>query len=393
MKQKNHILIISPFFYPEPISTGKFNTDFALELVKAGHSITVLCFHPLYPGWKVKPTNQKLEPINIIRGGKHLKFPKNTILKRLVLEISYAFFVFRKIVRYQKKIDIIIPIFPPSLAFYSILPFLPKKIQKVGMVHDLQEVYSFGKAGFLHKIVRFFIHGIEEKCYRQCDRILFLSKEMKNEAKRLYNLRPDKLLIQYPFINISSSITNDLDSILKSNKINIVYSGALGEKQNPYDLYRFFDQASKKIENTVFHFFSRGEIFNDLKNANKNLEIYFHPLVKKENLSELYKKSDVQIIPQKVNSSKGSLPSKLPNLLYSGCKILIVTDPGSEIETLFEENNIHFTINSWDLELLIESLEKAIQTEIDEKHQKDFAQKFFSKDQMVKKVLNKVISY
>ena len=56
---------------------------------------------------------------------------------------------------------------------------------------------------------------------------------MKKEAKKLYNLAEDKLEVQYPFITIKDKITNDLESIFDGSKINIVYSGALGEKQNP----------------------------------------------------------------------------------------------------------------------------------------------------------------
>ena len=58
----------------------------------------------------------------------------------------------------------------------------------------------------------------------------------------------------------------------------------------------------------------------------------------------MYYNSSVQIIPQKENTSKGSLPSKLPNLLASGCKVLVITDPKSEIEELFKSNNLDFTL-------------------------------------------------
>ena len=68
----------------------------------------------------------------------------------------------------------------------------------------------------------------------------------------------------------------------------------------------------------------------------------------KENLEELYSKSSVQIIPQKENTSKGSLPSKFPNLLASGCKVLVITDPESEIEELFINNNLDLVVTNWE---------------------------------------------
>ena len=73
MSSKKNILVLSPFFYPEPISTGKFNTDFVKGLINEGHKITILCFHPFYPAWKVNVSKDLLEGVRIIRGGKMKK--------------------------------------------------------------------------------------------------------------------------------------------------------------------------------------------------------------------------------------------------------------------------------------------------------------------------------
>ncbi|WP_405611280.1 glycosyltransferase family 4 protein [Polaribacter sp. Asnod1-A03] len=386
MLSKKKILIISPFFYPEPISTGKFNTNFVLELVNKGHEVTVLCFHPFYPKWKVKKSKDKLKGVKIIRGGSYLYYSNKTIIRRLVLEFSFAFFVLRKLRKHQKNKDLIIPIFPPSFAFYFILPFLNKKTRKVGMVHDLQEVYSEGKSGFLNKAIRFFIHRVEKKCYLNCDKLLFLSHEMKNEAKKLYSLQEKILEVQYPFVSITDNITNDLESIFDKDKNNIVYSGALGDKQNPEKLYDFFLKASDQIENTVYYIFSEGESFKMLEKQNNNKKILFYPLVKKENLEELYSKSTIQIVPQKENTSKGSLPSKLPNLLASGCKLLVITDKESEIEMLFEKNNLDLIATNWDTNTLVKKMKLLIEKNINKEHQKLVAAKLFTIDEMILKV-------
>lgn len=389
MNVKKNILIISPFFFPEPISTGKFNTDFAIALQKKGHQVTMLCYHPFYPDWKIKQSNSKLKGIEIIRGGSNLIFSNKTTVRRLVLEFSFAFFILRKIRKHQKNKDIIIPIFPPSLAFLSILPFLNKKIRKVGMVHDLQEVYSLDKKGFINKVVHFFIHNVEKKCYNNCHKLIFLSREMKEKAKDLYQLEEGALEVQYPFVTINKDKeTNNLDHIFKNNNKHVVYSGALGEKQNPKKLFDFFTKASVNIDNVSFHFFSEGEEINKLKKNNTNSNIHFHKLVKKESLVELYNRSDVQIIPQKEGTAEGSLPSKLPNLLASKCKVFLITDPNSELEKLFIDNNLDFVMTNWDTTLLIKRLKKILSKEVDFTHQNKIAQRFFTIDKMIQKVVS-----
>ena len=387
---KKRILIISPFFSPEPISTGKFNTDLVMALRDKGNIVTVLCSHPFYPSWKPKKSNIQIEGITIIRGGGNIRYSNKTILRRIILELWYTFFILRNIFKLRKKIDIIIPVFPPSLAFYTILPFIKKRIVKIGMVHDLQEVYASNKKGNIQRTIRFFIHKIEKQVFKSCDRLIFLSNEMKEMASSHYNLDEQKLVVQYPFITYKNDrITNDLENLMPKDKMHIVYSGALGEKQNPKQLYSFFNQSSNNINNTIYHFFSQGTIFNNLKSQNDNNMIKFHDLVSSKNVEELYKKSTVQIIPQLPGTSKGSLPSKLPNLLTSGCNILAITDEGSEIDKLFKKYNLNTVVTLWDNEELCTVLKKILEKKNKENsnHNK-IAQKLFNIDSMIAKILD-----
>jgi glycosyltransferase involved in cell wall biosynthesis len=390
VKLKNrNILIISPFFSPELISTGKFNTDMALALRDEGHHVTILCSHPLYPKWKTVKSNEQIPGIKILRGGLRVRYPKKIIFRRAILEVWFASFVLKNIFNSQRNQEIIVPVFPPSLAFYLILPFLNKKIIKVGIVHDLQEVYSSKKKGIFNKIIRFFINKIEKGNFNTCDKLIFLSSEMKDTAKEIYALDKNKLQVQYPFVTKKvEGKTNALANILFNDKINIVYSGALGEKQNPEGLYAFFDFASKSLKNVHFHFFSQGHIFDELKDRNLNSNIKFHDLVEKENLWELYERSTIQIVPQLSGTSKGSLPSKLPNLLASDCQILVITDKDSEIENIFKTNNFQKVITSWENNILLNAVEEILseQKENDAERIK-ICEKIFNIDSLIKKIV------
>ena len=141
-KVNKKILIISPFFFPEPISTGKFNTDMVIALRDKGHQVTVLCSHPIYPKWFPEKSEDHILGVEIKRGGLNIRYSKKTLIRRSTLELWFAFYVLKNIFRYRKKIDIIIPVFPPSLAFYFVLPFIKKDTEKIGMTHDPQQVYS-----------------------------------------------------------------------------------------------------------------------------------------------------------------------------------------------------------------------------------------------------------
>jgi hypothetical protein len=382
------IVLISPFFYPEPISTGKFNTDFALKLQQEGHQVTVLCSHPFYPEWKTRYSSEKLDGINIIRGGQKIKYSKKTSLRRVVLEIWYAFFILRNIKKHQNKIDIIIPVFPPSLAFYCASFFIKKEIKKIGIIHDLQIIYSSQKKGFLNKMITFFIKRVEKSCFKNCDTLIFLSEEMKKVALNIYKISKSKCQVQFPFTTIiDKPLSDNLKNILPNNQHNIVYSGALGEKQNPNELLDVYDYISKNISNTICYFFSQGPIFEELNKVNSNKMIQFHPLVRKEDVQELYARSSIQIVPQSPNTSKGSLPSKLPNILASGTKILVITDKNSELEKLFNDFNLHKVLTTWDKKIITSTIKELLEKEYDFNRHKKIAQKLFNINSLIEKIV------
>ena len=104
-------------------------------------------------------------------------------------------------------------------------------------------------------------------------------------------------------------------------------------------------------------------------------------------MEELYSKSTIQIVPQKENTSKGSLPSKIPNLLASGCKIFVITDTNSEIEKLFINNNLSLVVTDWSNDFLVKKLVFLINKQIDKKHQQTIAKKLFTMDEMILKIL------
>ena len=361
-----------------------------MSLRDLGHHVTILCSHPLYPKWKTEKSNLQIPGINIVRGGLKVHYPKQTLIRRMVLEVWFSLFTLKNVFPKRKQYDIIIPVFPPSLAFYIIHRFLNKTIKTVGIVHDLQEVYSMKKKSLVYRFIGHFINRIEKINFMACKKLIFLSSEMKETASNIYGLNKNKLEVQYPFVSNKDKIrTNDLTQIINSNKINIVYSGALGEKQNPEDLYRFFDFASQKLSTCYFYFFSQGHLFEKLKENNSNPKIKFYDLVKNENLSELYFNSTVQIVPQLAGTSKGSLPSKLPNILASRSQVLAITDKNSEIEKIFKKYDFHEAITSWNQDKMFQALKKLL--DIKDQKMNDrikLAEEIFNIDSLIDKILH-----
>ena len=184
---------------------------------------------------------------------------------------------------------------------------------------------------------------------------------MQSEASIEYNLDKANSEIVYPPLTIDDFNSNgSLDGFLDSKYINIVYSGALGEKQNPQGIYDIANELVSLNHNVRFLFFSRGPDYIKLKRLNSNEQIIFNDLVEPENLGELLLRSDIQIVPQASNTSKGSLPSKVPNILSSGSMIYAITDMNSELQELLSVQKGCVVSNTWDVKKNVDLLNSLI---------------------------------
>lgn len=375
-------LLISPFFYPEPISTGKYNTDLALNLVKQGHRVHVWCFHSFYPDWKIKKSDQQLKNIFIKRGGLGVRFTGKQFIDRIILELTFLFFVIKEKIKNKQAFDNIIFISPPSLSIIFLKAF-NANINKVIIVHDLQFIHIKTISNTLSKVVFF----IEKKLMRFSNKLIFLSEEMKSFFDNSKQFANSSIHVQWPFVNIKKRESQK--PILKKG-INIVYSGALGAKQAPERLLALFEYVSNQKKEWNFYFFSSGGHFEAIKKRNKNPKIHFLPLVDKEKVYQLYAESTVQIIPQTSGSSSGSLPSKLPNLIYTETKTLTITDSQSELERIIQQYPNGISINSWQNSIFAQALDKLVRMKGTKKSTqiKNMCQDYFSVDSLIAKIVS-----
>ena len=146
----------------------------------------------------------------------------------------------------------------------------------------------------------------------------------------------------------------------------------------------------------MFHFFSSGASFDMLEKcySGKTDRIQFHDLANLKDLPELYFRSDVQIVPQREGTSKGSLPSKLPNLIAAGVKIMTITDAGSELVEILSKVEGARVINSWDKSDFVNGLKALINDSIlpQERRElnKNLLDEKFSTDALVAEIFGSV---
>ncbi|EPC04156.1 hypothetical protein L861_02255 [Litchfieldella anticariensis FP35 = DSM 16096] len=360
------VLYISPFFYPEPISTGKWNSILCQAISKrADCTVDVFCMYPFYPQWKIDLSDQQLPGIKIKRVGKGVRFFRSQAINRMILEIYFSVRVLFEMVRNRKKYDYFVCVLPPSLFAFFVSLFNTKKGKVISIVHDLQSIYASQKTGFVWGVIKKLIDSVESYHFRRADKIISLSSEMKEEVARNGGDLA-KSSVCYPFVTLAKNSSGPEVSAAKHDSqwgsLDVVYSGALGEKQNPKALLEIFSQVNKEGQKVNAHVFSCGHYYESLK-AEYHEAVRFHDLVPEEQLPDLLAASYLHVVPQAEGTSSGSLPSKLPNLLAAGVPILLITDPDSEVASLLSGVAGVEICQSWDKSLITEKIAEMIDSD------------------------------
>lgn len=346
-------VIVSPFFHPEPISTGKYNAAVAAALAARGHDVTVICSYPIYPDWQPCDVSEELPGVTAFRGGRALRYPAKPVLRRALLELWFSFHVARNL-RKAWRGGTIVAVMPPSLFMLALTWIAGRNARVIGVVHDLQDVYADRKPSLAGRILGAGIRWVEGKAFHSCERLVFLSETMRQRCLETHQLDPARSSVQYPFVSpdlgMDEQDASAVDHLFDPGRKAIVYSGALGEKQAPDKLVTLIIAILNQHPDWQARIFSQGPIFDRLKAIYAHERLAFLPLVPPEHLPALLRRSDVQVIPQESGTSEGSLPSKLPNLIASGTRILCITDAGSELTHVLAAYDAARVATSWDVQ-------------------------------------------
>lgn len=336
------MLIISPFFHPEMISTGRYNTHLAKALAAAGCDVEVICSHPLYPDWRPTLSAARLEGVSVHRGGAGIRYPASAILRRLVLESWFSLHVCMTAWRLRNRVDVVVPVFPPELFMFPLCGLLPRRVRRVGVVHDIQGIMAGSVTSRLRRLIGRWVGGMERRAMARCERLICLSEAMKAALVARYGLDAGRCRVHYPFVSLPERSTgNDaLTEAFPPGRAHIVYAGALGDKQRPLALLSFFAGLVEMRGDLCCHIFSRGPYFEQLRQMARTQgldRVDFHDLVADEQIVHLYRHSTIQVIPQARGTGAGAFPSKLPNLIAAGVPVFAICDADSELARIVTE--------------------------------------------------------
>lgn len=406
------ILKLSPYFFPEQISSTHLTDDLHEAFEKNGFKVEV--YTPIPTRGVSKEVRKKYSKIKceklyngsvIVNRFNMFQEVKNPFLRaiRYILVNIIQYFKGCK----AKNIEIIYAAStPPTQGLLCAL--VKKRLEKkykchIPLLFSLQDVFpdSMVQAGmiktgsFLWKIGSL----IEKYTYKNVDKIIVISEDIKinilkkgvpeHKIEVIRNWIDTKKICPIP--NEKNILRKELK--LKDNIFYIVYAGNLGKAQGIDTIL----DAAIKLKNHLdiqFLIFGNGVEEKKIKkriNEENISNVNIYPLQPVSRVAEVYSLGDVCIVSCKKGYGQNAFPSKTASIMATGTPIIASFDNDSELCKVIESNNLGICSepdNPIDLSKKIyyfkENIDKIIETG---KNAREFAEENFSKEKCVKKYI------
>ncbi|WP_246457520.1 glycosyltransferase family 4 protein [Winogradskyella echinorum] len=345
-------------YYPPEIGAASNRIFHLAEGLKKDYNVSVVTPLPNYPTGKIFKDykgkfSSKTEDSGIVinRLWIYASVSKNKFL-RLFAMLSYSFSLMWFFLWHKIPNKVIVQS-PPLLVSFTCMFFLKSKKRKLILnVSDLWPSAGLElgalKDGFVYKTLK----KLEAFNYKKANLILGQSNEILSHIKTI-TTKPELFLYRnFPEIKYPKLIEKESSP----DKMKVVYAGLLGVAQGIYKLCNEVDY--KSIE---FHIYGSGaeeEAIKGLIESKKDLPLYFHGRVNREQLHKELLNYDLTIIPL-LNRIYGSVPSKLFEYAKLGLPMLYFG--GGEGEDVIKKNKLGWIAkegNYKELNIILNSISK-----------------------------------
>ena len=367
--KKQRLWVISEPYYPEETSTGYYLTRIA-EGLAGDFDVKVLCGQPNYSArGTVAPKREVHKGVEIFRAAG-TTLDKNVIPFRLLNMLTLGLSVFVKALRHFRRGDrVLVVTTPPSMPFVIAMAALTKGASYTLLIHDnYPEILVATQKTKPNSLLVSVMSIANRWLYKSAAKIIVVGRDMQELVAR----KTDGLDI--PIVNIpnwaelesvspASRAENTLLQELKlEQKLVFLYAGNMG---HPNDLESIVECATELRENPEVHF-----VFLGTGVKRKWLEKYVatHDL---ENVTILDPRPrgeqsvflnacDVALVSLVSNMVGVSMPSRTYNILAAGKPILALTESGSELARVVEEEKVGWVVPPGDAAGLVNAVLKIL---------------------------------
>lgn len=359
MKKKN-ITFIGLNYAPEDSAIGLYSSQWVEFLESNGHNVTVVTAFPYYPQWEVYK-DYKLKPLfykesmgqtTILRYKQYVpKAP--TFFKRIVHLIDFTIGSFINLFKI-KNCDLVIAVVPfTSSAF---LGWIQKKRFNAKLWVHIQD-FEFDAAlqtGVTKKTNGLFslLFKIESWTLNKASIVSTISHSMLEKLTQKTKSSTFYLPNWIDQVTINP-LTSKPHNYIKSNKIKLLYSGNIGDKQDWVSFIKFCNDIDKnKYEVIIVGDGAKKDWVQE--NTIHLSNVKYYPPVPYHELSDLLCSTDIHLLFQKQELLDTVMPSKVLGMMASAKPSIIIGHKDSEINSTFKLTDAGLFFDHYSKEVIIQ---------------------------------------
>ncbi|QEG22331.1 glycosyltransferase family 4 protein [Mariniblastus fucicola] len=342
-----HILLVHRYYWPDTPAYAKMLHIMAKDYVSRGHRVTVFSTQPCYNGNYLEhpaPAYEIVDGVEIFRTPL-LRESKKTRIRRALNVVIFCLSLIVHCFRRIRTYDLMsVASFPPvvmGMTARFICLFSRSKY-----LYHCQDLYpeTVVASGLLKKKwLESLSRSIDLKNCRKAVAVVVLSEDMKttvlNRDPKLDNVHVINNFIIDQF-DETVSISDDLKA--SSESFRVLFAGNLGRFQN---LDKLMDAAHRLADQSEiqFWFVGDGALKNHLVEASGTLlnrTVFFRPFLPLKEVMVVISESQLGIVSLNPGVVYCAFPSKTMSYLESGCRLLLLVEPESELAGFVSDNEL-----------------------------------------------------
>ena len=232
------------------------------------------------------------------------------LLKKISLEANYESYVFHlNIMSYNVLVDKLKRVFNNSCKILLTVHYTDWSLDLLGDIDKLKTIMSkeFDDIKDVTEKRIYFQYKQNIELLKNCDHIIFVAehtyqmfKEVGGYQLENYSIVRNALLDEYKELSLDEKISLKKKFLIKSDEIIISYAGRVDEIKGVGNLIQAFKLLLNQYENIRLLIIGEGEFSEFLKSADPYWsKITFTGKVDKNILSELYRVTDIGVLPSK----------------------------------------------------------------------------------------------
>ena len=366
---KQRLWLICELYYPEVNATGHYLTQIGTGLANE-FDVRVICAQPNYLSKGIRAPKRDSHKGVAIRRVWSTTLNKDVLPFRLInmLTIGVSMFV-RSLVSFRRGDKVLVVTAPPSLPYTTAFAAILKGSTYTVLLHDLYPdiLVTVGKTKQASLLFRV-IERANRWLYKHASNLIVVGRDMeeKVEMKSSGLNVPISVIPNWADLAAIEPTERSANPLLAelgaSSKFVLMYAGNIG---HPTDVETIVEAAEMLLENESVHFVFVGsgakKPWIERRVAERDLSnVTILGQRPREEQNVFLNACDVGIVALIPGMLGTAMPSRTYNILAAGKPIIALTDPGSELAMVVEEENVGWHIPPRDTEALVNTIREAM---------------------------------